>query len=356
MSPAGFGLRSGDVEDLTPLAAGFILDQLLGDPPSWAHPVRWLGRQIQALESLLRRLLPERLGGILLLVLVTGTAGGATWAGLELAGWWHPWARLVLATILVYYGLAARGLARHTLYVLAACSGEDWEEARRRLARIVGRDTENLPPEEIYRACVETVGENTSDAVVAPLFYAALAGPVGLWAYKAINTLDSMVGYRNERYLRFGWASARADDAANFVPARLTWLLLALAAVAGGRGRQALRLGWRDGRKHPSPNSAWGEATLAGALGVQLGGASTYGGVPSSKPHLGEPDEPLRGSKVREAVTLMLVASWLALALALGARWGVCQLVPSTDRGRAERDGPSSEMPADALPGWRAAP
>ncbi len=316
------------MEELVPLAAGFVLDQLLGDPPSWAHPVRWLGRLIRGLEVLLRRLLPERLGGLLLLVLVTGTAGAGVWLGLELAGQWHPWARLALTTLLVYLGLAARGLARHTLHVLAACSADDWEEARQRLGGIVGRDTDNLQPEEIYRACIETVGENTTDAVVAPLFYAALAGPVGLWAYKAINTLDSMVGYRNERYLRFGWASARADDVANFLPARLTWLLLALAAaLTGGRGRQALRLGWRDGRKHPSPNSAWGEATLAGALGVQLGGTSTYGGVPSDKPHLGEPDEPLSASKVRQAVMLMLVASWLALGLALGGRWGVLMLL-----------------------------
>src|SRR5262249_44442837 len=156
---------------------------------------------------------------------------------------------------------------------------------RRRLGAIVGRDTEGLPPEEVYRACIETVGENANDAVVAPLFYAALAGPVRLWAYKAVNTLDSLVGYRTERYRRFGWAGARADDLANLVPARLTWLLLALAAaLAGARGGRALRVGWRDGRKHPSPNSAWGEAALAGALGVQLGGLSTYLGVPSAKP------------------------------------------------------------------------
>jgi adenosylcobinamide-phosphate synthase len=131
-----------------------------------------------------------------------------------------------------------------------------------------------------------------------------------------------MVGYRNERYRRFGWASARVDDLANFLPARLTWLLLALAAALTGRGGgRALRLGWRDGRKHPSPNSAWGEATMAGALGVQLGGPSTYGGLPSPKPHLGEPLEPMTAAKVREAIRRMMLAAWLALGVALGLRF-----------------------------------
>src|SRR5207237_33070 len=162
---------------LLALPFGFLLDQLLGDPPSWPHPVRWLGRLIQFLEPPLRRGLPERLAGILLLVLVTGVAGGTALAALHLAGLWHPGARL------------------------------------------------------------------------------ALAGPVGLWVFKAVSTLDSTVGYRNPRYLRFGWASARADDLANLVPARLTWLLLAPAALlTGDRAGAALRVGWRDGRKHPSPN------------------------------------------------------------------------------------------------------
>jgi adenosylcobinamide-phosphate synthase len=161
------------------------------------------------------------------------------------------------------------------------------------------------------------VAENTTDSVVAPLLYASLAGPVGLWVFKAVSTLDSMVGYRDARYLRFGWASARADDVANFVPARLTWLLLSLAAfLTGRRGGQALRLGWRDGGKHPSPNSAWGEATMAGALNVQLGGRNTYAGIVSEKPRLGNTGEPLTPEKVEQAVRLMLVAAGLALLLA----------------------------------------
>jgi len=330
------------VQTLLALPLGFLLDQLLGDPPAWPHPVRWIGRLIQYLETLLRPFLPERLGGIVLLLVVTTAAGGLTWLVLELAGWVHEGARLALASVLVYFGLAARSLECETLQVLEPCRRDDWTMARQRLSLIVGRDTDNLAPEAIYRACIETVAENTSDAVVAPLFYAALAGPVGMWVFKAISTLDSMVGYRNERYLRFGWASARMDDLANFVPARLTWLLLALAALlTGDRAGQALRLGWRDGRKHPSPNAAWAEAAMAGALGVQLGGPSTYGGNPSLKPFLGEATQPLTPAKVRQAIRLMRVASALALGLVctmavlvscIGLTWGRFPTCQNTGR------------------------
>jgi adenosylcobinamide-phosphate synthase len=302
-----------------PLVLGFLLDQLLGDPPGWPHPVRWLGRLITVLEPLLRRLLPERLAGIALLLLVTSTAGGTAWGVLVAAEKFHPAARLLLASVLVYLGLAAHSLARETRDVLMPCEKGDLPEARRRLAGIVGRDTHDLQPPDIYRACVETVAENTSDGVVAPLVYAALLGPVGLWVFKAISTLDSMVGYRSARYMRFGWASARADDLANLLPARLTYLLLALAALLSGeRPGAALRLGWRDGRKHPSPNAGWPEAAMAGALGVQLGGLATYEGVASEKPLLGDPGSPLTADHVRGAIRLMLVTAWLALA-ALGA-------------------------------------
>jgi adenosylcobinamide-phosphate synthase len=300
--------------DLIALLLGFLLDQVLGDPPGWPHPVRWIGQLIQFLEAPLRRILPERLAGIALLLVVVVAAGGSAWGLLEAAGHWHWAARLAVAVVLTYYGLAARSLARETESVLESCGREHWEEARRRLGRIVGRDTDGLPPQEIYRACIETVAENTTDGVVAPLFYAALAGPVGLWVYKAINTLDSMVGYRSPRYLHFGWASARADDVANFVPARLTWLFLSVAALlTGRRSWDALRIGWHEARKHPSPNAGWGEATMAGALAVELGGPSTYRGAVVVKPLLGKPRTLLSIETVRQAIRVMLVAGWLAL-------------------------------------------
>lgn len=309
---------------LLALPLGFLLDQLLGDPHGWPHPVRWIGRLVATLEKCLRPWLPERLAGIVLFLVVTATTGAATWLALELAGRIHESARLIMATVLVYYGLAARNLADETRRVLEPCLQEEWPKARQRLGLIVGRDTAGLPPHEIYRACIETVAENTTDAVVAPLLYAALFGPVGMWVFKAISTLDSMVGYRNARYLRFGWASARMDDFANFVPARLTWLLLALAALlTGNRAGAALRIGWRDGRKHPSPNAAWPEAAMAGALGVQLGGPTMYGGMPSSKLCLGDALGPLTPSKVSQAIRLMLVAAWLGLCVA----WALAVLV-----------------------------
>jgi adenosylcobinamide-phosphate synthase len=332
------------MEDLIALPLGFLLDQLLGDPPAWPHPVRWIGRLIRLFEPPLRRFFPERGAGVVLLLLVTGITGGLTWSGLILAGYVHPWARLGLATALVYSGLAARSLARETQTVLEPCEHAEWDEARRRLSHIVGRDTSDLPPVQIYRACIETVAENTTDGVVAPLFYAALVGPVGLWVYKAISTLDSMVGYRDSRYLRFGWASARADDLANYLPARLTFLLLALAAlVTGQRGRHALRSGWRDGRKHLSPNSGWGEATMAGALSVQLGGTSTYGGVISDKALLGDATDTPTSGKVHQAIRIMLATAWLALVLS----WGIALLCVWL---RAYT-GDSSMTPNDR-PGW----
>src|SRR5262249_54287404 len=203
---------------------------------------------------------------------------------------WTRAAGFFLLSVVVLLAPALRRLPRETQPCLPPFRDGHLPEPRRRLSRIVARDTENLPPQEIYRACIETVAENTTDAVVAPLLFGALLGPTGLWVFKAVSTLDSMVGYRNVRYRYFGTASARADDLANLVPARLTWLLLALAAFLTGRGGwPALRIGWRDGRKHPSPNSAWGEATIAGALGVQLGGAASYQGVRSEKPLLGDP-------------------------------------------------------------------
>jgi adenosylcobinamide-phosphate synthase len=304
---------------LLALPLGFLLDQLLGDPPRWPHPVRWIGRLVTWLEPPLRRWFPERLGGIVLLLLVTLAAGGSAWLMLELAAGFHEAAVLVMATLLIYVGLAARSLARETREVLEPCLQDEWAKARQRLSRIVGRDTAGLPPADIYRACIETVAENTTDGVVAPLLYTALAGPIGLWIFKAISTLDSMVGYRNERYRKFGWASARLDDLANFVPARLTWLLLTLAGlVSGGRAGAALRIGWRDGRKHPSPNGGWAEATMAGALGVQLGGPSTYAGIPSLKPFLGDPFTPLTPDKVRQAIRLLNVTALLALGVACG--------------------------------------
>ncbi|HHT9120762.1 MAG TPA: adenosylcobinamide-phosphate synthase CbiB, partial [Candidatus Hypogeohydataceae bacterium YC41] len=190
------------------------------------------------------------------------------------------------------------------------------DTARRHLSGIVGRDTHKLEEGQIIRATVETVAENTVDGILAPLFYAFLGGPALAMAYKAVNTLDSMIGYKNDRYLHFGWASARLDDLANYVPARFASRLIPLASLLVGlRYKECYFFTIRDGRKHPSPNSGIPEAAFAGALGVQLGGPSTYGGILSEKPLLGEPVEPMTTQKISEAVKLAYITSFLGLAL-----------------------------------------
>jgi adenosylcobinamide-phosphate synthase len=322
MSPA--------VSDLWALPLGVALDAALGDPERWPHPVRVIGWLISKLEHGLRAVLeavPGRAGplvgyagGVALAAVVVGVVGGLAWLSIlagELVG---PAAVILVKGLLIYWGLAARGLGEEARKV---ADETDLGIARRRLSMIVGRDTEGLDRAEVCRACVETVAENGTDAVVAPLFWFTVGGVVGLWVYKAVNTLDSMVGYRDERYARLGWASARLDDVLGFVPARLTWVLYAVSAlITGGRPLSALRIGWRDGRKHPSPNAAWGEAAMAGALGVRLGGPASYRGVPGFKPYLGEPEADIGPETVRLAVRLMRVSSGLAAALAwLSRAW-----------------------------------
>jgi adenosylcobinamide-phosphate synthase len=307
------------------LPLGAALDALVGDPRSWPHPVRWIGRLIQATERALRWLIQrcggagraERCGGVVLALVVTGLTMAVAWGALALADGFGPLGGLAARALLVFWGLAAHSLGAETL---RAAEAPDLETARRELAFIVGRDTAHLDSGEISRACVETVAENCNDAVVAPLFWLALGGPVALWLYKAVSTLDSMVGYRNDRYRDLGWASARIDDVLAFVPARLTWLLIAVAALVWGeRAGPALRIGWRDGRKHPSPNAAWPEAAMAAALGVQLGGPASYGGVPSFKPLLGDRGAALGPTTVRRSVRLMRTVAAFAVLLA----WGV---------------------------------
>lgn len=312
------------------LPAGALLDAILGDPRGWPHPVRWIGGLIRFTERVLDALLnlshlPRKgavgyVAGVILLVIVAGTTGLSVWASVALASRTNGLVLFVVETLLIYWGLAIRSLGVESL---RASDEPDLIRARGELAMIVGRDTDSLDRPEICRACVETVAENCNDAIVAPLFWFAVGGVIGLWVYKAVNTLDSMVGYRNERYLCLGWASARFDDVLNLIPARLTWLLISLGSVFVGEcAGQALRIGWRDGRNHPSPNAAWGEAAMAGALGVQLGGVATYRGVPGEKPRLGDPGEPIEPQTVHRAVRVMHAASLLTVGIAwLGRFW-----------------------------------
>ena len=271
------------------IAAAFILDLVAGDPAWMPHPVRWIGRLITLLESILKRHGQsaglERLYGSLLAVITVGAAWAITYTILEAAKTYSYPLFIILSIYCIYACLAAKSLRDEAWAVL---NTGNIHEGRRRLSRIVGRDTAKLGWPDIYKAVVETVAENTSDGIVAPLFFLAIGGPALMMAYKAVNTLDSMVGYKNERYKDFGRFSARLDDAANYIPARLAALIMAASApFLGYNGIGSLKTLFQDGSNHPSPNSGRPEAATAGALGCRLGGPSTYDGIISDKPYIG---------------------------------------------------------------------
>lgn len=297
----------------------FGLDLLLGDPRGWPHPVVWIGRLIQRFEEIWTALLGRtRLAGCLLTLSTLLAAGGAAWGLLTLAGAVHPWLRAATGLWLAWTCLALRSLHAESLEVVRQMEAGDLEAARSALSRIVGRDTAGLDEAGILRATIETVAENTSDGVVAPLFYLSLGGPVLAVLFKAASTLDSMVGYRSEHYREVGWASARLDDLFNLVPARLTGLLMVLAAVPLRlNARGALKVLRRDGRKPKSPNAGIPEAAVAGALGIRLGGPAVYFGKEVPKPTLGDDDRPVTTAAYRGALGLMYLPSLFTLGLGL---------------------------------------
>jgi adenosylcobinamide-phosphate synthase len=304
------------------LLLAFGLDLLIGDPRWFPHPVRFIGRMALRLEYPLRRLLPSAWwAGVIAVLLVLGIVGGVAWGSLTLAALWHPWAADVVGVLFLWTGLACRDLASHARAVQRALFAGNLPRARERVGWLVGRDTADLDEAEIARAAVESVGENLVDGVTAPLFWAAVGGPIGILLYKAVNTLDSTFGYRNARYLRFGWASARLDDVANWLPARLTLpFMVAAAWLLRLHAGAAWRIGWRDHSQHPSPNSGWSEAAMAGALGVRLGGENSYGGVLSRRPYLGDPTEPLHARHIAQANRLLIVTAMLFVLAFAGVR------------------------------------
>ncbi len=303
------------------LFAGFGLDCLFGDPLSACHPVVLMGKLISFLEKRLRIRSPktpkgERTAGTVMAISVSLVSAGAGFLLLYAAWRIHPWIYFALSTFLCWQCIAARCLMTESKKVVLALQREGLDAGRRQVAMLVGRDTQNLAGTEVVKATVETVAENTSDGVVAPLFWMAFGGAVGGLFYKAINTMDSMVGYKNERYLHFGRFAAKLDDAANFIPARLSALgMIGAAFLLKLDGKNAWRIWRRDRRNHASPNSAQCESVCAGALGVRLGGNASYFGQVYEKPTIGDPVRPIEGADVNRACRLMYGTSVLVLLL-----------------------------------------
>lgn len=308
------------------IPAAVFLDQVLGDPHRLPHPVRWMGMAIEKLEPPLRRpeLPPVLCGGVFWLLLVAGAYIAAA-AGVAAAGAIHVDFRIVLEIILIYYCLSARALCREAMGVYRALKNDDLAVARNRVAMIVGRETRNLTATEVARAAVETVAENLVDGVVAPLFFAALGGAPLAVAYKMVNTLDSMVGYKNDRYRLFGRVSARMDDLFNYLPARLCVPVIALCAELYLKNslKRTFVLAVRDGRNHTSPNAGFPEAAFAGALKARLGGPGVYHGKVVHKPFIGAEFDSVKTDHIQTACRLMQLSA-LIWALCM---WPVSQLL-----------------------------
>ena len=305
---------------------GFVLDTIFGDPAWLPHPVVLMGKAISALERRLRNRLPKTPqgellgGGIVAFILPVGTflltsliclgaAKISLWLGLAVQMFWCGQA------------LAAKGLAQESSNVYKELIKPDLPAARKAVSRIVGRDTQNLTMEGVTKAAVETVAENASDGVIAPLFYMLIGGAPLALTYKAINTMDSMLGYKNEKYLYFGRIPAKLDDAANYIPSRLAGLLwCAAAGLTGNSASGAWKIWRRDRRNHASPNSAQTESACAGALGVQLAGPAYYFGEYYDKPTIGDPLRPIEPEDIRRANKMMYAESLLALAAGIVLR------------------------------------
>lgn len=302
---------------------GFLLDLLLGDPHWLPHPIRLIGALISRLESwnspdISNTQKQHRgLGMVLVVVFLTALVSGGI---LLLAYWLHPLAGAVVETIMTYQILAMRSLKVESMKVYEQLAAGNLQGARQAVSMIVGRDTEALDVTGVAKAAVETVAENTSDGVIAPMLFLAVGGPVFGFVYKAVNTMDSMVGYKNERFLYFGRCAAKLDDIVNYLPARISALLMILASFLPGSrfdGKSAWRIWNRDRRKHASPNSAQTEAVCAGSLGIQLAGDASYFGKAVHKPMIGDDTRPVKFTDIRLANALMYRTAFLCELLCL---------------------------------------
>jgi adenosylcobinamide-phosphate synthase len=326
------------------IAAGFVLDLFIGDPPGIPHIVRFMGRIIAALEPPFRnakyrnsgRAAPARLraAGVFFVGAVILCSAGIPLAALVLCYRFFPPAAFLLEAFLSWQLVAVKDLRTESMAVCSRLEAGDLSGARKQVARIVGRDTAVLDDEEVARAAVETVAENTGDGVASPLFYLMLGGGILGCCYKAVNTMDSMVGYKNERYIDFGRAAAKLDDALNFIPARLCALVMIAASfLLAFDGRGAWRIWRRDQRNHASPNSAQCEAVCAGALGLRLAGPAYYEGALENKPYIGDDTRPIEARDIVRANRLLYATAVLLFVLAMGVRICCMAAIFSATRG-----------------------
>lgn len=300
------------------IVLAYLLDLILGDPEWFPHPVKAMGRLISFLDNRLRTNADkwiERIKGVILTFVVVGISTCFAYLFIELLRKLNPILGSLTWIYLGYVTLSIKDLQVKAKAILKEIEKDSLIGTRRLLSKIVGRDTQDLNKDRIIIATIESIAESINDGIVAPLFYLILGGPVLAVAYKSISTLDSMVGYRNEKYLHFGWFSAKADDVVNFLPARITGILIPISSFIIGKGfKHSFRTMFRDGKKHPSPNSGLSEAAMAGALGVRLGGPSTYQGKISNKPYLGEDKIPIGPLLINEALNISLVTSFLMVS------------------------------------------
>ena len=311
---------------------GFILDLILGDPYWLFHPIRLIGSLIAGLEKKLLNYRSKeadetdrdtakelRRGAILvfLVVIITAITAAVILLGAYLI---HPYLGAVIEAIMTYQILATKCLKVESMKVYKSLETVDIEASRKAVSMIVGRDTNVLDDEGVTKAAVETVAENTSDGIIAPMIYTALGGPILGFVYKAINTMDSMLGYKNDKYLYFGRAAAKLDDFVNYIPARISAYIMILASYMGGRdysGKNAYRIYKRDNRNHASPNSAQTESACAGALGIQLAGDASYFGKIVKKPYIGDKTRKVEHEDIRRVNKLMYLTAGLCEAICL---------------------------------------
>lgn len=291
------------------LLIAIIIDLIIGDPSWYPHPVVIIGRGINLLENLLRRICGsrfERIAGLILSIIIISSTFMVVDKLLDVAYYFNYYLGLIAELWILATTLAVKGLTRAGNSIYQPLVVGDLAAARKKLDGIVGRDTEGLSAENIIRGTIETIAENTSDGIIAPLFYAALGGAPAAMAYKAVNTLDSMLGYKNEEYYDFGWAAARIDDLANWIPARLTAFLFVIAAFLSGDNWQgAKEIIFRDAAKHPSPNAGFPEAAVAGALNLKLGGVNYYQGQESFRAYLGTGAEKFKLQQIKDIIKLL---------------------------------------------------